>query len=210
MRQLPPTSPEQATFSLPTEDRAEPGVRGRLRGGGGSPRAFAAATEKRLLPHLTRRVPDARPGPPPAPPQLPFRRKKDMAGPGSGRRARGDCRGEGPAPLIQQLPGLPGPQAPRTIPKRNPSSGCGLHCLLGMPRELPPPYYQQAARREFRSFPARGFTGGPAAGHAPSRSPPPVSARARAHATHVTDACGLRLFPVTWCLQLETVPALAF
>lgn len=38
-----------------------------------------------------------------------FRRKKDMAGPGSGRRARGDCRGEGPAPLIQQPARTSGP-----------------------------------------------------------------------------------------------------
>lgn len=45
--------------------------------------------------------PSAAPSPAPRP-SLPFRRKKDMAGPGSGRRARGDCRGEGPAPFIQQ------------------------------------------------------------------------------------------------------------
>lgn len=37
-----------------------------------------------------------------------------------------------------------------------------------MPGQLLPPYYQQAARPEFRSIPARGFTGGPASGPAPS------------------------------------------
>lgn len=57
-------------------------------------------------------APEARPGSPSASPLLPFRRKKDMVGPGSGRRARGDCRGEGPAPLIQQPARLPGPQWP--------------------------------------------------------------------------------------------------
>lgn len=38
-----------------------------------------------------------------------------------------------------------------------------------MPRQLQPPYYQQAARPEFRSFPALGFTGGQAP--APPLSP---------------------------------------
>lgn len=60
----------------------------------------------------------------------------------------------------------------RTSPKTAPSSGCGRCHLLGMPGQLLPPCYQQATRPEFRSFRARGFTGGP--GPAPSRAPPPA------------------------------------
>lgn len=70
-----------------------------LRGGQG-PRRHTAGNSRR--PTIPTAAPEAGPDSPLGPPLLPFRRKKDMAGPGSGRRARGDCRGEGPAPLIQQ------------------------------------------------------------------------------------------------------------
>lgn len=51
---------------------------------------------------------------------LAFRRKKDMAGPGSGRRARGDWRGEGPAPLIQQPARTSGCAAAAALARQEP------------------------------------------------------------------------------------------
>lgn len=82
-----------------------------------------------------------------------------MAGPGSGRRARGDCRGEGPAPLIQQSARTSGSVAAATLVRnetllpgvgptassRNPGSSC-RHIINKPPARSSGPSQREASR----------------------------------------------------------------
>lgn len=96
--------------------------RGRLRGGL-EPRHRPGGSLCR--PTIPTAALEARPGSPQGTPLLPFRRKKDMAGPGSGRRARGDCRGEGPAPFIQQPARTSGSAAFAALARKETLPGVG-------------------------------------------------------------------------------------
>lgn len=129
--------------------------------------------------------PQARPRARPRP-SLPFRRKKDMAGPGSGRRARGDWRGEGPAPLIQQ-------------PAR--TSGSAAAAALGrkktrLPGVGPAVSWRRAgsSRRHVNNKPpARSSGPSPrGASREAARRPRAPPAAGRARAAHVTRARSLR------------------
>lgn len=161
----PPTSRE-ATF-YPAESRAVHRIRGCRR------RGRAAHREPRSRPDeaLAGQPPHRRPArPPPATPRLPFRRKKDMAGPGSGRRARGDCRGEGPAPLIQQLAGTSGSAGAAALARKQPllpgvgaaaSSGCPGSCCRHVINKPPARSSGPSARGASREAPAPPPPGAP-------------------------------------------------
>lgn len=158
----PPTSLEEATF-YPAESRAphrtapHRGCRRRGRAAHREPRSRPDKT-------LAGRPPHRRPARPrPATPRLPFRRKKDMAGPGSGRRARGDCRGEGPAPLIQQLAGTSGSAGAAALARKQPllpgvgaatSSGCPGSCCRHVINKPPARSSGPSARGASREAPA--------------------------------------------------------
>lgn len=159
--------------------------RGCRRGGRAAhrePRGRPDETLAGLLPH---RCP--RPGSPPAgDPSATFPPEEGHGGARVGAEGAGGVSRGGP--------GSPHSAAGRdfrvrrsrsTSPKTAPSSGCGRCRLLGMPRQLLPPCYQQATRSEFRSVRARGFTGGPGPGPAPSCAPPPAGL-GRARPAHVT------------------------
>lgn len=151
-------------------------------------RGRAAHREPRSRPDeaLAGQPPHRRPArPPPATPRLPFRRKKDMAGPGSGRRARGDCRGEGPAPLIQQLAGTSGSAGAAALARKQPllpgvgaaaSSGCPGSCCRHVINKPPARSSGPSARGASREAPAPP----------PPRRTSSRGAGARARRAHVT------------------------
>lgn len=158
----PPTSLEEATF-YPAESGAAHRTAPRR---GGRRRGQEAHREPRSRPDktLAGRPPHRRPARPrPATPRLPFRRKKDMAGPGSGRRARGDCRGEDPAPLIQQLAGTSGSAGAAALARKQPllpgvgaaaSSGCPGSCCRHVINKPPARSSGPSARGASREAPA--------------------------------------------------------
>lgn len=181
----PPTSRETPCSSLQRASRSQ--------------RASAPSP----APSATRAAP---PGPAGNPRLLPFRRKKDMAGPGSGRRARGDCRGEGPAPLIQQPARTSGCTAASTLARKAPLlPGAGPAAFWRCPGS--------ACRHVIDKPPA--WSSGPSpreasreacAGHAPDTPLRPWG-RGRARPDHVT----LRLRSALWAasdpLRLTPKPA---
>lgn len=144
-------------------------------------RGAERGTQRALASPPPLRRPLQAPAGPPAPPQTPRPGRLPAGAPsatfppeeGHGRArvgskgAGGLSRGGPGSPHSATDPDVRVCSGCRTSAKRDPSSRCGPHSLLEMPRKALPPYYQQAASPEFRSFPARGFTGGRAAGPAP-------------------------------------------
>lgn len=118
-----------------------------------------------------------------------------MAGPGSGRRARGDCLGEGPAPLIQQLARTSG-SAGAVALARNETllPGVGPTAFSGCP--------SSSCRHIINKLPARSSGPSPREASREAHPPaPPPSPRLlpwvleSARTAHVTlRACGLSLF----------------